>query len=273
MGVWKPLRCVWLGWLAAQREGSSVRCSVVKLPEVGGLGSGSELVTIHWKDWCCSWNSNTLASWREKLTHWKRPWCWERLKAGGEGNDSGWDGWMASPTQWTWVWVNSGSWWCARKPGMLQSMGSQRVGHDWVTELNRALLCPLRRGEAAPGELGSGIWTSSRALWSTPFPAATPALCPHVPCVHLDPGGLSLLSPLLPAPCVCLECHYALVREPHGRAALITATTSLGLLFWPGRDKQGTWILLCRDQAEWPGWRLASYHVYPCDTQWSCMAV
>ena len=63
-----------------------------------------------------------------------RPWCWERLKT-GEGDDRGWDGWMASPTQWTWVWVNSGSWWWTGKPGMLQSMGSQRGGHDWVTEL------------------------------------------------------------------------------------------------------------------------------------------
>ena len=66
----------------------------------------------------------------------KRSWCWERLKAGGEGEDRGWDGWMASPTQWTWVWVNSGSWWWTGRPGVLQSMGSQRVGHDWATELN-----------------------------------------------------------------------------------------------------------------------------------------
>ena len=66
---------------------------------------------------------------------WK-DWCWERLKAGGEGDDGGWDGWIASPTQWTWVWVNSGSWWWAGRPGVLQSMGSQRVGHDWATELN-----------------------------------------------------------------------------------------------------------------------------------------
>ena len=66
----------------------------------------------------------------------KRTWCWERLKARGEGDDRGWDGWMASPTQWAWVWVNSGSWWWTGRPGVLQSMGSQRVGHDWVTELN-----------------------------------------------------------------------------------------------------------------------------------------
>ena len=67
----------------------------------------------------------------------EKTWCWEGLGAGGEGDDRGWDGWMASPTQWTWVWVSSGSWWWTGKPGMLQSMGSQRVRHDWETELNR----------------------------------------------------------------------------------------------------------------------------------------
>ena len=61
-------------------------------------------MNIHWKDWCWSWSSNTLAIWCEELTHWKRPWCWERLRT-GEGGDRGWDGWMASPTQWTWVWA------------------------------------------------------------------------------------------------------------------------------------------------------------------------
>ena len=63
----------------------------------------------------------------------------ERWGAGGEGDDRGWDGWMASPTQCTWVWVNSGSWWWTGRPGMLWIIGSQRVGHDWVTELNRLL--------------------------------------------------------------------------------------------------------------------------------------
>ena len=58
------------------------------------------------EDWCWSWNFNTLATWCGEPTHWRRPWCWERLKAGGEGDDRGWDGWMASLTQWTWVWVN-----------------------------------------------------------------------------------------------------------------------------------------------------------------------
>ena len=68
------------------------------------------------------------------MTHWKRPWCWERLRAGGEGGYRGWDDWMASPTQWTWVWANSRRWWRTGKPGVLQSMGSQRDGHDLVTE-------------------------------------------------------------------------------------------------------------------------------------------
>ena len=75
----------------------------------------------------------------EEPTHWKRPWCWERLKAGGEGGDRGWEGWMASPTQWTWVYASSGSWWWAGRPGVLLSVGWQRVGHDWVTKQQDAI--------------------------------------------------------------------------------------------------------------------------------------
>ena len=97
---------------------------------------GNQSWVFTWKDWCWSWNSNTLATWCEDLTHSKRPWCWERLKAGREGDDRGWDGWMGSLTQWTWVWVNSRIWWWTGRAGMLLSMGSQRVGHNWVTELN-----------------------------------------------------------------------------------------------------------------------------------------
>ena len=78
----------------------------------------------------------TIWATREELTHWKRPWCWEILKAGGERDDRGWDGWMASPTWWTWVWASSGSWWWTGKPGVLQSMGLQRVGPAWAIELN-----------------------------------------------------------------------------------------------------------------------------------------
>ena len=76
--------------------------------------------------------------WPPDVKSWlrKRPWCWERLKEGGEGDDRGWDGWMASPTGWTWVWASSGSWWWTGRPGMLQSLGLQRVGHDWGTGLS-----------------------------------------------------------------------------------------------------------------------------------------
>ena len=104
---------------------------------------------IDWKDWCWSWSSNTLM-WKavkscEELTHWKRPWCWERLRAGGEGGNRGWDGWIASLTQWTWVGANSRRWWRTGKLGVLQSMWllrvrhhwvTKRVGHHWVTKLN-----------------------------------------------------------------------------------------------------------------------------------------
>ena len=108
------------------------------LGQQGDLTSQSErksTLNIHWKDWCWSWNSSTLATWCEELSHWKRSRCWERLKAGGEGDDRRWEGWMASLTQWTWVWVNSRSWWTG-KPGVLQSMGLQRVGHVWAAALN-----------------------------------------------------------------------------------------------------------------------------------------
>ena len=88
-----------------------------------------------------------------EVTHWKRPWCWEGFGAGGEGDDRGWDGWMASPTRWTWLWVNSGSWWWTGRPGVLWFMGLQRVGHDWVTELTdwlKILLNRLVEGNGTP---------------------------------------------------------------------------------------------------------------------------
>ena len=96
------------------------------------------VLNIHRKDWCWSWNFNTLATWCEELTHWKRPWCWEWLKVGVEGNDRGWDGWMASPTQWRWVWVSSRSWWWTGKPGVLQPTGSQRVKPNWAIKLTES---------------------------------------------------------------------------------------------------------------------------------------
>ena len=84
---------------------------------------------------CWSRSSNTLATWCSELTHLKRPWCWERLRAVGEGDNRGWDGCMASPTQWTWVWVSSWSWWWTERTDVLWFMGLQRVWHNWMTQL------------------------------------------------------------------------------------------------------------------------------------------
>ena len=88
-----------------------------------------------WKEWCYSGNSSTLATSCKELTPWKRLWCWEGLEAEGEGDDRGWDGWMASLTRWMWVWVNSRNWWWTGRPGVLRFMGSQRVGHYRATGL------------------------------------------------------------------------------------------------------------------------------------------
>ena len=96
---------------------------------------------------------NTLATWCEELTHWKRPSCWERLKAGGEGDDRGWDGWMASPTQWTWVWASSRRWWWTGKPGVLQSMGLQ--SWTWLSDWTE--LIPRRIQESAESYPGGTI--------------------------------------------------------------------------------------------------------------------
>ena len=82
------------------------------------------VLAVHWKDWCWSWNSNTLVTSCKELTHWERPWYWEGLGAGGEGDDRGWDGWMASLTGWAWVWVNSRGWWWTKRPAVLWFMGS-----------------------------------------------------------------------------------------------------------------------------------------------------
>ena len=122
---------LWFLWRLLRVPWTSRRCNQYVLKKL--------VLNIHLKALCWTWNSSTLATWCEELTHLKRPWCWERLRTGGEWDDSEWDGWMASPTHWTWVWVDSGSWWCTGRPGMLWFMGSQRVRHDWVTELNWSL--------------------------------------------------------------------------------------------------------------------------------------
>ena len=104
-------------------------------------------------------------------------WCWEGLGAGGEGDDRGWDGWMASPTRWTWVWLNSRSWWWTGSPGVLRFMGSQRVGHDWATELNWTELRAYQRLQndfkqvivplSVPHSMNEETWSS----WTSDIPS------------------------------------------------------------------------------------------------------
>ena len=92
---------------------------------------------IHWKDWCWSWSSNTVATWCKESTHWKRPCWWKKLTAGGEGDDREWDGWTASPIQWTWAWANSRRWWRTGKPGVLQPWGHKES--DTTERLNNTM--------------------------------------------------------------------------------------------------------------------------------------
>ena len=100
------------------------------------------VLNIHWKDWCWSWNSNTLVSWCEELTHVKRPWCWERLGARGEGDDRGWDGWMPSLTPWVWVRLNSRSFYGQGGLPFCSPWGCKELNMtEWLnwTELKRYL--------------------------------------------------------------------------------------------------------------------------------------
>ena len=127
---------------------------------------------IHWKDWCWGWSSNALAPWCEEPTDWKRPWCWERLRVGGEGDDRGWNGWMASLTQWTRDWASPGRWWRTGKPSVLQSMGSQRVSCEELDmTYDQTTATATHEYSAGLGLLPSGLQT-----WLFPQPAALPFL-------------------------------------------------------------------------------------------------
>ena len=149
-GKWKSLSCVWLFATSCTIQPMEFPrpeyCSILFTPFSRGSSQPMDWTRsptlqadsfISWATtgscWCWSWSSKTLATWCEELTHWRRPWCWEILTA-GEGEDRGWDGWMAPLTQWTWVWANSG------RPGEGQgnlaccSRWGCRVGHNWATE-------------------------------------------------------------------------------------------------------------------------------------------
>ena len=176
----------------------------------GGVGEDSwesldskEIHPVHPR-WNQSWifigrtdaeGENTLATWCKELTHWKRPWCWEIFKAGEEGDKRWWDGWMASPTQQTWVWASSSSWWWTGKPGMLQPMRLQRVRHHWVIGLN---------------------WTEAQQT-QIPVPRKKPETSVGQKyCLHLNTGWHTGLRTLL---CVCrvggeaAQAHVQLARD------------------------------------------------------------
>ena len=140
-----------LGRSPGEGNGNTLQYSCLENP----MDGGAWWATVHgWQrvrhDWATSLSLSlldhnivcTLVNWCKKHTHWKRPWCWERLKA--EGEDRGSDGWMTSLMLWTWVWVRPGSWWWTGECGVLQSMGLQRVSDDWATELSWTELIVLK---------------------------------------------------------------------------------------------------------------------------------
>ena len=137
-----------------------------------------------------------------RRTHWKRPWSWERLKAGREGNDREWDGGIASLTEWTWVWASSESWWWTGKPGVLQSMGSQRVRHNWGTKLTYLLNMVSSECVLSPVLLFETPWTVahqaplsmgfSRHEYQSGLPFPTPGDFPNPGIEHT-----SFVSPAL----------------------------------------------------------------------------
>ena len=181
-----------------------------------------------------------------KLTHWKRPWCWERLKAGGEGDNRGPDSWMASPAQWTWVWASSRSWWWTGRPGMLQSTVSQRVGLHWTTEVNwerqkSACMCAEVLSDSALVWLCASLWTaacqallssgiSRQEYWSgVPLPSHLVLIAAHVFVSKL----ISILTPIaIDKSSIQLISHVRLFVTPWTTAHLasLSITNSWSLL-------------------------------------------
>ena len=128
-------------------------------------------VNIHWKEWDWSWSSNTLATWCKEPTHGKRPWCWERLRARGESSNRGWDGWMTSLSQWTWIWVNSGRWERIGNHGMLESKESQTWLSDWTTTTSLKVLShwglELQHMNLHGGKTHNSIYNSTLVIMKT----------------------------------------------------------------------------------------------------------
>ena len=120
-------------WIIKKAERQNSWESLGQWGHQASQSSGKSTLNTHWKDWCWNWSSSLLITWCEKLTHWNSLWCWEGLRAEKE-DIRGWYNWMASPMQWTWIWANSRRWWGIGRPGVLWSMGPQRVRHNWATE-------------------------------------------------------------------------------------------------------------------------------------------
>ena len=145
---WVPkIWCFWVVVLEKTLE-SPLDCKEIQPVHPKGDSSGCSLEGLMMK-----LKLQYFGHLMQELTHLKRPWCWERLKAGGEGDSKAWDGWMASLSQWAWVWVNSGSWWWTGRPGVLRFMGSQSQTRlrDW-TELNSG------NCTASPGNILGSAW-------------------------------------------------------------------------------------------------------------------
>ena len=172
-------------------------------------------------------NSNTLATWCKELTHLKSPWCWERLKAGGKGDDRGWDGWMASPTQWTWIWVNSRNWWWTGRPGMLW----QRIWHDWVTELNWIYMFASLFLREMKGLFAHN--TPKASFMPIDHPSSSPVVASTLPVLSpIDLSLLSLFSPSAPwKPCsvhvIYTQGKYSSLQKKN---ASLDKTGSCGIL-------------------------------------------
>ena len=162
----------------------------------------------------------------------KTLWCWERLKA-GEGNDRGWDGWMASPTQWTWVWVNSRGWWWTERPGMLQFMAWQRVGHDWATELNCILL-----STGHTGDLGHAQLQSRGPIRSTCLNLPRDLVLERLSCLNLlvDTPIQGYPEVIMPRPAQRPNSQEAILPRPSWGFSLqeaVTAQLAWGSSPWP----------------------------------------
>ena len=149
-----------------------------RIPDCPSSWLALKILDLPSQDWCWSWNSNILVTWSEEMTHLETLML-GKIESGRRRDNRGWDGWMESLTQWTWVWLNSGSWWWTGWPGMLQSMGLQRFRHDWATELNCDILSPGGRSlmslcgllskclEFPLSALRNTKWTSSFNSWGS----------------------------------------------------------------------------------------------------------